>query len=205
MPIPLPDYVKIKDNYCIAYFGHNKEYILQLKLLRPFMEANFPGVKVYLACRQDALSLLDKEINVLSQEDLKTSKNNFAYIRELTSNMESHPIEDFMNESDIPYGPITTESEMTHKKVVLLTNGVIPVKSLSGNQIKAAINYIKNCGNEPELNSSIEDAGWVIGVENEKLYKSAQLGKKTTLIPTGFGENLFKKMFPNADILRLDV
>jgi hypothetical protein len=203
--MPLPDYVKIKDNYCIAYFGHNKEYIVQLKLLRPFMEKQFPGVKVYLACRQESFYLLEKEINILNQEELKNNKNNFAYIRELTSNMESHPVEDFMEESEIPCGPIIETSQISQNKVVLLTNGIIPVKSLSGKQIKVALEFIQNKGFKAEINTSIKDAGWVVGVENEQLYEAAAMGKQVTLIPTGFGENLFNKMFPQGQILRIYV
>ena len=202
MPIPLPVYAQIKDNYCLAYFGNNKEILIQLKLLRPFMENTFPGVKVFIACREDALYLLKNEERIISKNELKESKNMFGYIRELLCDMQTHPVEEFMKESDIPYGPICN-LKITDGNCVLLTNGIIPVKPLNGSQIKQAIEFCKQSGQEPIINGSIEKAGWVVGVECDQLYQAAALGIKTTLIPTGFGENLFKKMFPDGQILRL--
>lgn len=202
MPTPLPIYAKIKDNYCLAYFGNNKEILIQLKLLRPFMEDTFPGVKIFIACREDALYLLQDEERILTKNELKDSKNMFGYIRELLCDMQTHPVEEFMNESDIPCGPVNN-LQVTDGHCVLLTNGVIPVKSLTGVQIKKAIEYCRENGQEPIINGSIQNAGWVIGVECDQLYKAASLGIKTTLIPTGFGENLFKKMFPHGQILDL--
>jgi hypothetical protein len=117
--------------------------------------------------------------------------------------MQSHPIEEFMNESSIPCGPIRNDREFSTHSPVLLTNGISPVRSLDGKQIQAAIRHIRNVGGEPGINSPWESAGWVIGVENEQLYEAAAAGKHVTLIPTGFGENLFKKMFPGAQILVL--
>lgn len=202
MPIPLPEYAKIKDNYCIAYFGNNKEHLVQLKLLRPFMEKTFPGVKVYLACRDDCMYLLSEEDRILSKTELKDNKHLFGYVRELLCDMQSHPVESFMLESDIPCGPICEKSNC-YGDCVLLTNGVIPVKPLNGEQIKKAINYIRKNGYEPQINGDINRAGWVVGVESEQLYLAAALGKRVSLIPTGFGEKLFKKMFPQNEIIVL--
>jgi hypothetical protein len=203
MPLPLPQYAKVKDNYCIAYFGNNKEHIVQLKLLRPYMEATFPGVKVYLACREDSAYLLKGEERIIIREELKENKHLFGYVRELLCDMQSNPIEEFMNESAIPFGPIRAEQPLKNKKCVLLTNGISPVKSLTGNQIKLAISHIQSKGYQPEINGSTEDAGWVVGVENEEFYLAAAAGRAVTLIPTGFGENLFKKLFPSGQILML--
>ena len=77
------------------------------------------------------------------------------------------------------------------------------MRSLNHYQIKSAIELaeLKNCTiaiNEPYANYD-----WVIGVENEQLYEAAAEGKKVTLIPTGIGENLFKKMFPFAEIIQM--
>ena len=203
MPIPLPEYSKIKDNYCIAYFGNNKEHLVQLKLLRPFMEQTFPGVKVFIACRDDCLYLLQNEPRIITKTQLKDSKNMFGYIRELLCDMQSHPVEEFMKESDIPCGPICKPLK-NNGNVVVLTNGIIPVKPLNGNQIKEIIEYVRSQGKEPILNGDINDASWVLGVECENLYLAAAAGKRVTLIPTGFGENLFKNMFPESEIQRLN-
>jgi len=167
------------------------------------MEAAFLGVKVYLSCREDSAYLLKGEERIITREELKENKHLFGYIRELLCDMQSHPVEEFMNESDIRYGPIRVEQPLKNKKCVLLTNGVTPVGSLTGNQIKLAISHIQNKGYQPEINGTTEDAGWVVGVENEQFYNAAAIGRAVTLIPTGFGENMFKKLFPSGQILKL--
>lgn len=166
------------------------------------MEKTFPGIKVFLACKEDSIYLLEGEERIISKEQLNENKNMFAYIRELLCDMQSHPVESFMDESSIPCGPITI-NESKIGNCVLLTNGIFPVKSLNSNQIKQAIKYIESKGCSVSLNSSTDNAEWIVGVENEYLYQSAANGKKITLIPTGFGENLFKRMFPNTEILHL--
>lgn len=203
MPLPLPQYAKVKDNYCIAYFGNNKEHLIQLKLLRPYMESTFPGVKVYLSCREDSVYLFKGEERIITREELKESKHLFGYVRELLCDMQSNPVEEFMNESEIPIMPIHANQPLNNKKCVLLTNGIAPVRSLDGNQIKLAISHIQNKGYQLEINGKIDDAGWVVGVENEQFYLAATTGRAVTLIPTGFGENLFKKLFPSGQILKL--
>jgi len=167
------------------------------------MEKTFPGIKVYIGCHDNAFYLLQNEDRIIKKSELKDKKHQFAYVRELVCDMKCHPIEEFMLESDIPCGPIVEKHVTKLDKCVLLTNGIIPVKTLTGEQIKSAINYIRSKGCEPRLNDSIEDAGWVIGVECDQLYQAGAEGKMTTLIPTGLGENLYKKMFPSGEILRL--
>jgi len=98
-----------------------------------------------------------------------------------------------------------TPIEKKIKKTAILTNGYFPTRSLSFKQIDS---IIRNIENEFEINPQAEN--WyenfdsVIGVENEHLYRAAYLGLNTTLIPTGNGENLFIKMFPNNQIKRLE-
>lgn len=205
MALTIPHYAKIKDNYCIAYFGYNNEYLIQLKLLRPIIEKELPGIKVYLACKKDSMYLLQNEERILDRETLIDTKyNQFAYVREINCDMLLHPIEELLQESDLPCGPIHIETKITNgRKCVLLTNGILPTKSLTSEKIKSAIHFIQTKGFNVILNEDISDADWVVGVENEKLYQSAALGKKTTLIPTGLGTNIFKNMFPNSEILSL--
>ena len=203
MTLPLPDYDKIKDNYCISYFGNNKEHLIQLKLLRPMMEKTFPGVNVYLSCRNEHLYLLEGEPRIISKTELNDKKHLFGYVRELLCDLESHPIEEFMAESEIPYEPISYPKTKPSGNCVLLTNGIIPVNCLTADQIQSAINYIRNKGCNYEINGSIENADWVMGVENEDLYLAASKGKHAVLIPTGLGENIFKNMFTNIEVINL--
>jgi hypothetical protein len=206
--IPLPEYVKIKDNYCIVYFGNCKEYIVQLRLLRPIMEKTFAGLQVYLACKDEYMYLLNNESKTLSASSLKTQKQKFAYIREIYTEINKHPVEELMLESEIPFQPIcnnTIHPELIKGSCLLLTTANPPTRSLNANQITHALDYIRKQGCQAHLNKRIDDFDWVVGVENENLYEAASQGKKVTLIPTGFGENLFKKMFPASEILRIPV
>ena len=108
-----------------------------------------------------------------------------------------------MKESSIEYEAIQITTNENPSTCALLTNGLFPTKSLSGEQIKKAISFIKSKKLEANLNCDIKDVDWVISVENEQLVLAAEAGKKVTLIPTGFGENLFKKMFPSCEILKI--
>ena len=52
-----------------------------------------------------------------------------------------------------------------------------------------------------EINESVTDAGWVIGVECEDFYKAAISGTRVSLVPTGFGTKFFQWLFPKGEIL----
>lgn len=200
--IPLPEYAKIKDNYCIAYYGNCKDFLVQLRLLRPFMEDKYPGVKVFISCKDEFTYLFPNEIRIITKTDLKEKRAKFGYIRELLCNLQSHPVEDFMMESDIPCGPIPVNNKSLSNKCVILTNGILPTKSLNGEQIKKAIKYAENKGFVPEMNTSIEEAKCVIGVENEHLFEAGVNGSEVILVNVGLGENLFKKMFPLCEVVK---
>ena len=167
------------------------------------MESTFPGIQVYLSCRDEHMYLLKGEEKIISRTDLKESKNKFAYIREIYCDLIKHPVESFMLESDIP---IKTEYKLQIKEpasCVLLTNCTPPVKTLTGNQIKQIIEIMQSKNLVPAINKPVSDFDLVIGVESEELYEAGALGKQLILIPTGFGENLFKSMFPWAEILKM--
>lgn len=196
----MPLYAKIKDNYCVAYFGNCNEYLVQLRALRPFMEQAFPGVKVFIAHKEEVTYIFKNHSQTLTREQLE--KNNFAYIREITCDMEGHPVEEFMQESNIPFGPISFEKNEANR-CVILTQGVLPTKNLTNKQIQIACQYAQKQGFIPEINGFIDKNTWVVGVENELFYEAALSGNQITLIPTGIGENLFKKMIPHGEILEI--
>ena len=67
--------------------------------------------------------------------------------------------------------------------------------------LKQNLSYIKSKVNVVDIDQKIDNYDWVIGVENENLYEAAANRKKVSLISTGIGKNLFKMMFPEAEIL----
>lgn len=171
------------------------------------MEAKFPGVKVFLACKDSYLYLLQGEQRIVGEAQLKANKNEYAYIRELTCDMKSHPVEAFMNESEIPCGPIIEKlHENYHSPVLIFSEALSPTRSLTPAQVEKVVEFTKGKGgNLVKINPKNNfDGRWAIGVECEELFRAGAMGLRVTLIPTGFGENLFKKMFPSGEIFRLE-
>jgi len=196
--LSLIEYKKIKDKYCIAYFGYCREYWIILKYLRPCIEKYLPGVELYLCCRDDLLYLLEGESNVLTAEDVPTRKlrkRQFAFFNELTSGL-FHPIQNLMEESNIPYPP-KPHVISTPYTFSIIDHGTVPTVPLSLQQRAKAIKLAQNYGCQ-ETNAL---ADWVIGVESEELYDAAISGKKTSLISTGTGEELYKSLF-NGEVLK---
>lgn len=165
------------------------------------MEASYPGIKIFLCSRDELQYLFKNEPRTLNKTTLLSDRKQFAYIREIYFQFGKHPVEELMDESGIEIRPFS-EDELPYGKAVLLTKGIAPTKSLSYQQIKATMEYVESKGMPLELNQDYDNFDWVIGVENENLYEAAVAGKKVTLIPTGNGENLFKRMFPKAEILQ---
>jgi ketopantoate reductase len=102
MPIiSLPQYAKIKNNYCICYFGNKVEYISQLKILRPHLNQHFPGLDIYLSCKDEHFHILEKSKNILKYSDMPGQKENFAHIKELVEDKDINPIKEFFVEAGL--------------------------------------------------------------------------------------------------------
>ena len=200
MATALPYYAKIKDRYCIAYFGFSTEYIIQLRLLRPNIEKTLPGLQMYIACNDNVFQLLQGEERVLTKSQLSNYDRSFAYIRELRCDMTSHPVEKLMKESDIPLS-IKAINQDGSKECFIVKEGNLPTKSLTEAQVEEAKRYAAQQGYI--LSNNINLAGWVIGVESEALFQAAANGIKTTLIPTGLGTLLYKNMFFCGEVLKI--
>ena len=198
MPIDYNHYLKVKDNYCVCYYGVFNEFILQLIYLRPAIEQELPGIQLYISCK-DELNYQDSD-RIVPQS--KLDKHRFAYIKSLQFDNISHPVESFLSESNITLKYLNPPKPIaTNKRCVLLTRGLGAVASMSSEQMNAAKRIAESQGYYVEVDERIENAGWVMGVECEALYKAAIDGKRVALVPTGFGTKFFQKIFPNAEIL----
>lgn len=206
--MPLTKYNSIKENYCICYYGLNKEYLVQLKLLRPFIEKQFEGLMIYICCSDDGMYVLKEQKRIFPKSKLNEFRDSMSYIRTLENSLESHPIEDLLKESGIECPTVNVpERNIESKKCALLTNGVGPVRSLTGRQISLIAEDFESRKFQVFINPSLEeimrDFEIVVGVENVALYESACNGVKTHLVPTGIGKNLFNSMFPSNEVIRL--
>jgi len=160
-----------------------------------------PGLQIYIGCRDELKESIGNQSQVVFSSNL--NRNDFGYIKELKFNNIGHPIEDFLEESSIKLSylkPIKLTAK--NKRCVVLTKGLPGVKPMLSSEINKAKIMAKNNGFQAELDTDVQNAGWVIGVECEKLYWSVVNGIKTTLVPTGFGTKFFQKVFPNAEIMR---
>lgn len=201
MSIPLTQYAKIKNKYCISYYGNSNEYLVQLKFVRPHIERVYPGIQIYLACKDETFYLLEDEPRTLKRSEY--CKDNFAYTRELNCDMHTHPVEQILKESNISKIPFNT-TLMTGTNCCIYPKGALPTKSLTQSQIQQVMIYARSKNMNPVLEGDLQTAGCVIGVENEYTSLAPTKGIKTILVPTGIGENLYKSLYSSIDILKID-
>lgn len=199
--IPLPEYAKIKDNYCVAYNGHCRDYVVLLRVLRPFIEREFPGIRIHLCCRDDHMYVLSGQDNVLPYSELHSRRSGFAYVRELLAANGCHPVESLVDESAIPIGRASQQPRPTRGSCLVVPHGMHPTRSLSGAQTRSLIEMARSRGFTPSTEIGWREADWVVGVESEQLFEAAAAGKATTLVNTGFGKNLYSRVFPDGQII----
>lgn len=181
----------------MVYLGNAVEYLIQLLLLRPNMEQKYPGVKIYIACRNETFHILNGNERVLTYEELKASENNFVHIRELKCDMLNHPVEEFIEESGISMKINITPVTETSHRCVIIPNGDAPTQSMTPAQIDKCKAIAVRKRLSPEISTNIAGASLVIGVENELLFSAMARGIPTMLVPNGIGTNLYKKMAGN--------
>lgn len=98
--IGFEQYAKVKDKYCICYFGYHDEYLTQLQLAKSIIEKSLPGIEIYLGCKDDKVHLI-ADCNPLKLSELKIRRKDFAYIREMKHNGVSNPVKDLLKECGI--------------------------------------------------------------------------------------------------------
>ena len=197
-------YAKICNRYCIAYGGHCPEYLVQLRLLIPSLEKEFPDVQIHLAARDEFLYLFKSHKHVIPYSQVKNKKREFGYVRELVTGSR-HPVWQLLKESDIKPSIEIPNIENSNRLCIITTKAVQPTKSMSDSQISQYTAEATYGGYQVWLNpnaGALESAGWVIGVENEMLFEAAGMGIKTSLVPNGIGTNLYKLMFPMGEVLK---
>lgn len=201
--IDLKTYSKVKDSYCLGYFGNSHEYVLQIYLLKSIISAHFPGIDITIGCTEASKHLV-KDGQYLLDVQIKEKKRQFGHIFDLRYNSElGHPVELYLKNCGIENYVINTEANCLTKKCIIVNSANYPTKPLTSDQINKIKKYTSQFGLQAELGTDIDNAGWVIGVESVKLFEAASLGIKTSLTNTGIGINLYKKMFPKGEILNI--
>lgn len=203
MSIPLPHYAKIKNRYCVCYFGSANEYIWQLLNLRPHIESQLPGIELYISYKDELSNLIKNQPKTITQSNLYVHKKLFAYIRVLQYDLKQskHPVLEFMTESQLNI-PKFVPIESNNRKCVISPQAVFPSKSLSSQQISHCKELFTKRGYVVEIGEDTQDAGWVVGPENLAVFQAGFKNIPTSLIPTGVGKDLYLSLF-NGEILNL--
>ena len=125
----------------------------------------------------------------------------FAHVYEFITGNQVHPIEELLDECDVEEYAIEVPEVEPTTKCAIISVGSYPTRNLTKPQIsklkKMAITQ------KYQIGEGIEGAGWVIGVESEELFEAAGKGIKTTLVKTGTGTNLYRKMFPQGEVIEI--
>jgi len=156
--------------------------LVQLRLLLPSFAAAFPGLNIFLCAKDHCLHHLRDCGYVLPLSRLKEYKPILAHVKELRSDGQEHPVAAFVAECGLTDVAVSVTAETARAAVC----GIYPAG------YAAAI--------EPP---NWQDLGWVIGTENVPVFEAAAAGIKTSLVETGLGGELFKKLFPSQKLLRL--
>jgi hypothetical protein len=216
MGLAFHQYARVKDNYCCAYLGNSPEYVVALKLLRPQIEKQLPGINLHLACRDEFAHFLEGESNTVALSAL--DKSHYAYVRELRNDKSYHSVLRLIEESQLEIEPITKTAKKEKGMCLVCPEGID--YSMSQASLDISISGVKNEGYTPvilgsdvhqslliqnrpfgaEKTNYINEASWVLGVENEYVVLAATRGIRTTLVTKGLGEKLYKKMFPAIEL-----
>ena len=216
MPMPFPQYANIKDNYCCSYLGNAPEYVLALNLLKPQIEEQLPGLRFWISCCSSFKYLIENK-DVVFSGDFK--KEQFAYVREVRNDSNYHSIIKLIEESDLHIHPIKVNKKTTKGTCLICPEGISPTKPMTNiNYFKekalkegyhpmvlgSDIHYSLNLDLRPkgeEKIKHISEASWIIGVENEYTLLGATKGIRTTLVKTGIGHTLFKRLVPDIELV----
>lgn len=200
--IAFEDYAKISNNYCLCYLGRSHEYLVQLMQLMPKILPKLQDINLYLCANDNCMHYIAKHPLTIKFSELPLFKDKLAHVKEIVY-YDEHPIESIVNELEITNIAMNIQESNHTNKCVILKNSFYPTRDLNDSQIKSIEQLAKTRGYFVAEDTSISNAGWVVGVESPDLFLAAEAGITTSLVKTGVGCNLFKKMFPFSEILDL--
>jgi hypothetical protein len=216
-------YISVKDKVCFLHAGHNIDYILQLKTLRPAFEKLFPGIYVTLVVREEYAKWMEGDSNWVTMSYHHEHKHEWAYNIPVVYDAVKgfHPILKQIETSEIPVSKIPVRPPGTEFGVIC-TEGNYPVMSLTEEKIDFLKKWVRSKGFKPlvlgtslhqtvekvDLRPNIDEklnfarhAGVVVGVECDVFWEATLTGTPTALVPTGLGEPLYRMFCARPVIL----
>lgn len=76
--VPLEHYVKIKNNYCLGYFGDDEQLLMDIYNKKKSIEKRLPQLNLYIVCKDDKVDLIPDGI---PQSELANYINKFAHYK----------------------------------------------------------------------------------------------------------------------------
>lgn len=101
MATPLSSYIAVKDKYCIGYFGGDRSLLTDMLSVRKVIEKEFPGLQIYIACKNDMQDLVMGSKNVILESNMPSFTGKLAYFRILE---EKSDLIKLLEESNISVG-----------------------------------------------------------------------------------------------------
>ena len=99
MATPFEKYAKVKDRYCIAYFGPYEKFIQELVSIRPFIEKELEGIEIYISCNPGFMYLVENEPRIVPRD--KLNRHDFGCIREIKYDLQESPVKRLLEESNL--------------------------------------------------------------------------------------------------------
>jgi hypothetical protein len=152
------------------------------------------------------MHVLEGEENIVPESQLDTQHTFFGYVKKVHGRNEPpHPIYRLLKESGIEMPVFSAVATKSSRLCCIFSQGVLPTRSLSNVEVERCKELAMRGGYDVWIDpspQSIQEAGWVIGVECDALFSAASQGIKTSLVSTGIGQMVYQKMFPNGQIVK---
>lgn len=96
MVVPFTQYLESKDNYCLGYFGEDKDFLNKILEARHYIERELPGLRVFIVCK-DYLKPAGE--NIIIESWMPAFKGKMAHFCKLE---EKEDLKALLSDSKIP-------------------------------------------------------------------------------------------------------
>ena len=80
MTVPFTQYLEIKDNYCLAYFGDDKAVLNKIIKAREYIEKDLKGLNLFIACKDLFKNVVHGKRNIIIESRMPEYKWKMAHM-----------------------------------------------------------------------------------------------------------------------------